>query len=191
MIFNMAETTKPTFNKFIPTTVFDLKIYDKGIKVEDDTDALATIDSLKIANFTQEGPTKTARGGKNNAILARYGKETRLEMEDAIVNVKVLQHLMGAEIGEDGEIQIKDTFPETVKLEGTTFFIDPDTGKKIQAKFTVPNFVPDGLFNLTMEAEGDFGVIEIGGEVIADDCGNFYTIKTDGDYVCKKEEAAE
>ena len=175
------------FNKFIPTTVFDLKVYNKGTKVGPDTDALATIESLKIANFTQEGPTKTARGGKNNAILARYGKETRLEMEDAIVSADVLQYLMGAEIGEDDEIQIKDTFPEEVKLVGTTFFIDPDTGKKIEATFTVPRFFPDGLFNLTMEAEGDFGVIEIGGEVIADDCGNFYTITTDGDYVCEEE----
>ena len=182
----MAET-KPTFNKFLPTTVFDLKIFDP--KSTDPTKEEAVIESLKIANFTQEGPTKTARGGKNNAILARYGKETRLEMEDAIVNIKVLEYLMGADVSKPGEIQIKDTFPEEVRLEGTTFFIDTETGKKIEATFEVPRFFPDGLFNLTMEAEGDFGVIEIGGEVIADECGNFYTITTTGKYESKKAEA--
>lgn len=177
------------FNKFIPTTVFDLEIFDIDAGAE--AEALATIDSLKIANFTQEGPTKTARGGKNNAILARYGKETRLEMEDAIISVGALQHLMGAEVDTEGTIEIKDTFPVAVKLVGETFFIDPDTGKKIQATFTVPHFIPDGLFNLTMEAEGDFGVMEMGGEVIADDCGNFYVITTTGEYDCEKAGAAE
>ena len=185
MIFNMAELT---FNKFLPTTVFDLKVYDLEDKTQETV--LVEIDSLKIANFTQEGPTKTARGGKNNAILARYGKETRLEMEDAIISADALKHLMGAEISDDKtEIEIKDTFPVAVRLVGTTFFIDTKTGKKIKAIFTVPHFSPDGLLNLTMEAEGDFGVMEIGGEVVADDCGNFYTITTDGEYVC--EEAGE
>lgn len=180
----MADTL--TFNKFIPTTVFDLRIFKKGTTdITEETVALATIDSLKIANFTQEGPTKTARGGKNNAILARYGKETRLEMEDAIINTEALQHLMGAKIGAaDGKITIRDTFPEAVMLVGTTFFVD-GTGDKVEATFTVPHFVPDGLFNLTMEAEGDFGVIEMGGEVVADECGTFYEIGP-GVYTCKK-----
>ena len=169
-----------TFDRFIPTTVFDLQIFDLEAGAE--AEALATIDSLKIANFTQEGPTKTARGGKNNAILARYGKETRLEMEDAIINIGALQHLMGADVSVDGTIKILDTFPGAVKLVGTTFFVN-EAGDKIEVTFTVPHFIPDGLLNLTMEAEGDFGVIEIGGEVVADDCGNLYTI-TAGEYNC-------
>lgn len=46
--------------------------------------------------------------------------------------------------------------------------------------FNIHTFIPDGLLNLTMEAEGDFGVFEIGGEVVSK-CGEFYTI-TESDF---------
>lgn len=157
-------------NKFLPTTVFNVKINNELV-----------IDSLKIANFTQEGPEKTARGGINNSIIARHGKTTRLEMEDAIVTVGILEDFFGV-TKNSNTIKITDKFPGEIEIVGTTFVIDPETGDKKEATFTVPRFIPDGLLNLTMEAEGDFGVIEIGGEVIAGDCGDFYTITFGGNY---------
>lgn len=169
-----------SFTNFLPTTVFDLEVYEIG----GDNNPLFTITSLKVANFTQEGPEKTARGGKHNEIIARYGKTTRLEMEDAILSKNSLKYLFGADTETSGTIKILDTFPSSVKLVGKTFFIDPDSGNKIEATFTVPIFSPDGLLNLTMEAEGEFGIIELNGEVIADNCGNFYVITTEGAYSC-------
>ena len=180
-------TTK-TFNKFIPTTVFDIDIFKLDAEGKYTDKADATMDSLKIANFTQEGPTKTAIGGKDKSFILRYGKETRLEMEDAIMSIAALEHFMGVDTSIDGTIEITNKFPDPIRLEGKTFFID-EKGEKIEVTFTVPRFLPDGLLNITMEAEGDFAVFELSGEVLEDDCGKLYTITLDK-YTCKKEEAA-
>ena len=57
---------------------------------------LFKIDSLRISNITQEGPTKEAKGGLYAETLMRHGKTMRIEMEDVVGRIKVLQHLMGA-----------------------------------------------------------------------------------------------
>lgn len=182
----MATTT---FNKFIPTTVFDIDIFEIDAEGTAGETKVATIDSLKIANFTQEGPTKTAIGGKDKSFILRYGKETRLEMEDAIISMDSLKYFMGADVSVPGTIEITNKFPDPIKLEGKTFFID-EKGEKIEVTFTVPRFLPDGLFNLTMEAEGDFAVFELSGEVLEDKCGNLYTITLDK-YSCEQTETSE
>lgn len=231
------------------------------------TNNVFTLDTLKIANISEEGPEKTARGGINNRILARHGKTVRLEMEDAVGNVAALNYLLGAKIkaekvnneyviennvttinikvkknqktiilpnpvivdalsgkvhvsqsftikkgttdinytaGEGRDItllislntapsenetytisykfienayfSVSDRFPSRFKIEGKTYGIKKD-GTKQFLDFTFHNFLPDGLLNLTMESEGDFGVIEIGGELFPDCNWVFYEIK--------------
>lgn len=73
-------------------------------------------------------------------------------------------------------IAVGDSFPSYFKVVGTTFGIKRD-GTKQYMKFTIHRFLPDGLLNLTLEAEGDFGVMEIGGEIFPNKCGDFYTIE--------------
>lgn len=255
------------FSKFIPTTVLE-PTFIKLAKNEEGkwvrSGLMFTLDSLKISNFTEDGPEKTARGGLNNKIIAKYGKTARLEVEDAIGRSDVLQHLMAAKIikssgasivdgvthtsiaklekgseqiiigfeteitgleksanGESGwtavaggsytkkdgdsvivlgtavventeyyrvsykkyssyDIQITDLFPGRYAIEGKTFFLQG--GEKKWVNFFVNMFVPDGLLSLTMEAEGDFGVFEIGGELIPNCQGELYII-SESNYV--------
>ena len=50
---------------------------------------------LKTANVTQEGPTKTVTGGQSASPLIKYGKTSRLEMQDALGNAEAMEALMG------------------------------------------------------------------------------------------------
>jgi hypothetical protein len=203
-----------------------------------------TLDTLRISNFTQEGPTKTAKGGLNAEVVMRFGKTARLEMEDVIGRIAVLRGLMGVEnvsttlvedfvdtfygdgsnkkfilshapstivsatvdgspatYAYDGNILIFDTAPDLnepviitydyqaaesiavtekfagmFEIKGKTFVVNQSTGNREYIEITVHKFLPDSLLNVTMEAEGDFGVMNIAGELFTNDCGVFYTI---------------
>ena len=59
-------------------------------------DRLCRIDTLKVANATQEGPTKTITGGQYTNPLIKFGKTSRLEMQDALGNAEAIEALGGA-----------------------------------------------------------------------------------------------
>ena len=216
---------------------------------------LFTIDSLRISNITQEGPSKTVKGGLYANTQMRYGKTMRLEMEDVVGRIEVLKELMGANFvnGEDTvtrsdeavyiayeadlkiytvqyeiasglivtkngatvvatsannvvtldagvtvakgdvikivynysdfgveKLQITDKFAPAVKIMGQTFVIDSITGNKQWVQIHIPKFLPDSVFEQTMEAEGDFGAMNIAGDILANDCGVFYEFLVDG-----------
>ena len=251
--FALVTVMKPTFYES-----------NNGVK---GNDALFTLDSLRISNFTQEGPTKTAKGGYNGNTILRYGKTMRLEMEDVIGQVAALEALMGivsksvstpsnpvageyttiaaaaqtvwalanyktivqASVkmyingvldtdatfvvsGTDSNIitvtggvvtagqtvtftfnhstpttasyAVTDKFATAKYIEGTTYVIDPVTGTKQWIKISIPMFLPDSLWNMTMEAEGDFGVMSIAGEIQANDCGEFYFLGDELNHNC-------
>lgn len=244
----MALSTK--LDRFAFVTVMKPTIYVLDAEGTE-TGTSFVLDSLRISNITQEGPSKTAKGGLFANTLLRYGKTTRLEMEDVIGRSDVLLYLLGAtskttevlthtdtfvasalnekvyilthEVkspytivakvngAEDGsavldadhktvimnaaiaagntitvaysydaptKISITNKFNLAVKIVGSTFVID-ENGDKQWVYITIPKFLPDSLFNMTMEAEGDFGVISLAGEVQANDCGEFYYFSDD------------
>lgn len=242
-----STTLEQALARFGTVTVLEPTFYPLGSEIEFGS---FTLDTLRISNFTQEGPTKTAKGGLNAEIVMRYGKTARLEMEDVVGRAAVLRGLMGAKNGEaepssakvekffgDGEtrtfvlkhptaaittitvdgdpetafshdgrtvifnvapavnlpieitynygapesLHITEKFNGMYRIEGRTFVINQSTGEREYVKITVHKFLPDSLLNLTMEAEGDFGVINIGGELFTNDCGVFYTIELDND----------
>ena len=230
-------------------TVMDVKVYESNNGARG-TDLGITLDSLRVANITQEGPTKTAKGGLYANTLARYGKTMRLEMEDVIGRIEALKYFMGVqessastesgfaetaiasttagqvielthtpsanlvitadptattlvlntdyfvngkyvtivgvetnvEITYDyevyGKYSITDKFSSAKYLEGTTFVID-ESGNKQWIKIVIPSFLPDSTFNLNMESEGNFGVININGKVKANACGEFMYLADD------------
>lgn len=123
-----------------------------------------------------EGPTKTAKAGLHAKTILKYGKTMRLEMEDVLFSTFALEKLFGAKAGTiDDSLLINDAFPGPVKVVGKTFGVGPD-GAKQWITITIHKFLPDALLNLTLEAEGDFSVMAIGGEIQPNACGEFYTI---------------
>lgn len=132
------------------------------------------LDTLKIANFTQEGPTKTITGGQYANPLVKYGKTMTCEMQDALGRAATMVEFFGCDYNEaNGRLSVTDRFPGAFALEGDTFFIDQKTGEKVDVHILIPQFLPEAILTLTQDAEGDATVFDLNGSVnvtrIADD----------------------
>lgn len=143
---------------------------------------LARLDTLKIANATQEGPTKTVSGGQYSNPLIKFGKSMRLEMQDALGSAKALDALCGTvsegvgasdatgtapmDYSSIHALHVTEDFNGPKLIVGDTFFIDQITGQQISALIVFYQFLPDSIFNLTQDAEGDATVFDMNGDVL-------------------------
>lgn len=187
----MAKLTydiRAMLRKFGVVTVMDVKAYKAELHKEDveatqeiagyskgEWDAKTTLektplfelDTLKIANINQEGPTKTITGGQNADTLLKYGKTLTIEMQEALGRYDVLEHIYGVNYAPNHQIAtFTDRFPAEITLVGTTFVIDQATGAKQPIHIIIPRFLGDGIFNLTQDAEGDATVFDLNGNVL-------------------------
>lgn len=174
--------------KFGVVTVMDVEAYEtklfaekqeaadgKAAYAKGEWDALKTLaekpaftlDTLKIANINQEGPTKTITGGQNADTLLKYGKTLTIEMQDGLGRYDVLDAIYGVNFSKNHQIAaFTDRFPKEYTLVGTTFVIDQATGAKQPIRIVIPRFLGDGIFNLTQDAEGDATVFDLNGNVL-------------------------
>lgn len=138
---------------------------------------ICRIDTLKIANATQEGPSKTVTGGQYSNPLIKFGKSMRLEMQDALGDARALDALCGTvseAAAADGAVDydqvyavhVTEDFNGPKTLVGDTFFIDQKSGQQVKAKIIFYQFLPDSIFNLTQDAEGDATVFDMNGDVL-------------------------
>jgi hypothetical protein len=138
---------------------------------------LATLDTLKIANATQEGPTKTITGGQYANPLIKFGKSMRLEMQDALGRADALDALCGTvsemqaasgalEYTKVHAIHVTEDFNSVKTIVGDTFFISQTNGQQIPVKIIFYQFLPDSIFNLTQDAEGDATVFDMNGDLL-------------------------
>ena len=143
-------------------------------------DAIATLDTLKIANATQEGPTKTVTGGQYANPLIKFGKSMRLEMQDALGSANALDALCGTVSETEGSgvdytkvhaLHVTADFNSVKTIVGDTFFIDQKTGQQVPVKIIFYQFLPDSLFNLTQDAEGDATVFDMNGDLLTTTIG--------------------
>jgi len=133
------------------------------------------LDTLKTSNITEEGPTKTVTGGQNSSPLLKFGKTARLEMQDALGNAEALEALGGMTVEytdanlQQGRIAVhaSDAFSGAKTILGESFFIDQDTGAQVDVYILIYQFLPDSIFNLTQDAEGDATVFDMNGDLIA------------------------
>lgn len=136
---------------------------------------ICTLDTLKVANLSVEGPSKTITGGQYSNPLIKFGKTARLEMQDALGNAKAIEALCGGIVEYTKETDGKDpiaalhygedfTGPKTII--GKSFFIDQKTGAQVPVTIIFYQFLPDSLFNLTQDAEGDAAVFDMNGDLL-------------------------
>ena len=123
------------------------------------------LDTLKIANFTQEGPTKTVTGGQYANPLIKYGKTMTCEMQDALGRAATMVEFFGCEYVDGERLTVTDKFPGAFAIEGETFFINQKTGEKENVYIFIPQFTPDAILTLTQDAEGDATVFDLNGTV--------------------------
>ena len=183
----MAAKTLSDAGNLAFVTVMDIDVYtpiiqetwtpgDYLYEKEDES-----IKCLTISNITQEGPRKEIRGGRNAEPCVRYGKTMRLEMEDAVMRKDLLVKLFGAKIEDAGtateKISFTEKFPTSMMLVGRTKLIDQASGDAVEVQLVLYRFLPDGVTDLTMESEGDIGVISIAGELFSNSSNEFFTIE--------------
>ena len=142
------------------------------------TGLLCTLDTLKIANVTIEGPSKTVTGGQYSNPLIKFGKSARLEMQDALGNVGAIDALCGGVVETTttandytkvSALHVGEDFNGPRTIIGDSFFIDQKTGQQVKVKIIFYQFLPDSLFNLTQDAEGDATVFDMNGDLMTTD----------------------
>ncbi len=148
------------------------------LDVEANGTLLTKLDTLKIANVSQEGPTKTITGGQYANPLIKFGKTARLEMQDALGNAMALDALCGTISETDGEypdadgvyaLHVGGDFEGPKTIIGDSFFIDQKSGQQVKVKIIFYQFLPDSLFNLTQDSEGDATVFDMNGDLLVTD----------------------
>lgn len=138
---------------------------------------LCTLDTLKVANLSVEGPSKTVTGGQYSNPLIKFGKSARLEMQDALGNAKAIEALCGGIVeytkgskdNSDNSIaalHYGEDFTGPKTIIGKSFFIDQKSGAQVPVKIIFYQFLPDSLFNLTQDAEGDATVFDMNGDLL-------------------------
>lgn len=156
----------------------------KDATEDGDTEAdFIYLDTLKVSSINAEGPSKTATGGMAADTLLKYGKKFTVEMTDAMGRYDVLNELYGSDISDGNDIlAITDRFPGEKTLVGDTFVIDQKTGYKQPIHIVIPRFLGDGIFNLTMDAEGDVTTFDLNGDVLRYESEGVGQIDSDGKY---------
>ena len=157
------------FTDNTPKTVTEIQTAIKAAK------ALCNLDTLKIANITVDGPSKTVTGGQYANPLIKFGKSARLEMQDALGNAHAIDALCGGieeyDEGEGNNKTIKslhygEDFEGPKTIVGHSFFIDQKTGQQVPVQIIFFQFLPDSIFNLTQDAEGDASVFDMNGDLM-------------------------
>ena len=150
--------------------------YDIASLVESTTDLpLCTLDTLKTANVTVDGPDKTVNGGQYANPLIKFGKSARLEIQDALGNSAALEALSGgiqewkwesSKAGDLSGLHFGEDFSGPKLIIGDSFFIEQKTGNQVPVKIIFYQFLPDSLFNLTQDSEGDATVFDMNGDLL-------------------------
>ena len=180
---NSASFDSMMKNGFGVVTVMNAKVYDapeasvlKGLTAYEiyerskTMQLLCEIDTFKVANVTEEGPSKTVTGGRYSNPLIKFGKSARLEMQDALGRAAAIDALCGG-IMETEDLAVAglhfgEDFVGPKMIVGDSFFIDRKTGQQVKVKIIFYQFLPDSIFNLTQDAEGDATVFDMNGDLL-------------------------
>ena len=180
---NNASFDSKMKNGFGIVTVMNAKVYDapeasvlKGLTAYEiyerskTMQLLCEIDTFKVANVTEEGPSKTVTGGRYSNPLIKFGKSARLEMQDALGRAAAIDALCGG-IMETEDLAVTglhfgEDFVGPKMIVGDSFFIDRKTGQQVKVKIIFYQFLPDSIFNLTQDAEGDATVFDMNGDLL-------------------------
>ena len=112
------------------------------------------LDTLKIANLTQEGPTKEIKGGKYANSLIKFGKTTTAEIQDALGRASTLVRFFGADY--NGGVQKTYTITDTIVGDGTATAFYIMKGKIPAGKIATATWTAsEGEIQTKAAGEGD------------------------------------
>ena len=146
---------------------------------------LCELKTLKIANVTLDGPSKTVTGGQYANPLIKFGKTATMEIQDALGNADAIEYLggglvehfhdkpSGSETHDDADddgyrdvLHIGTDFASAKTILGETFFIDQKSGRQVPVTIIFYQFLPNSTFNLTQASDGDATVFDMNGDLL-------------------------
>ena len=94
-------------------------------------------------------------------------------MQDALGNAAAIEALTGG-VQEFNDTTIVglhfgEDFAGPKMIIGDSFFIDRISGQQVKVKIVFYQFLPDSIFNLTQDAEGDATVFDMNGDLLTTD----------------------
>ena len=156
-----------------PDTETGLTPYNFYKILTKELEPLFTLDTLKISNITIEGPSKTISGGRYNNPIIKWGKTARLEIRDALGHIDAIDALCGGIAERTGGskgnyigLHVGEDFNTPKIIVGDTFFIDQKNQQQVPVVIMFYKFLPDSLFNLTQDAEGDASTFDMNGALL-------------------------
>ena len=156
-----------------PDTETGLTPYNFYKILTQELEPLFTLDTLKISNITIEGPSKTISGGRYNNPIIKWGKTARLEIQDALGHIDAIDALCGGIAERTGNskgnyigLHVGEDFNTPKIIVGDTFFIDQKNQQQVPVVIMFYKFLPDSLFNLTQDAEGDASTFDMNGALL-------------------------
>ena len=156
-----------------PDTETGLTPYNFYKILTQELEPLFTLDTLKISNITIEGPSKTISGGRYNNPIIKWGKTARLEIQDALGHIDAIDALCGGIAERTGGskgnyigLHVGEDFNTPKIIVGDTFFIDQKNQQQVPVVIMFYKFLPDSLFNLTQDAEGDASTFDMDGALL-------------------------
>lgn len=156
-----------------PDTETGLTPYNFYKILTKELEPLFTLDTLKISNITIEGPSKTISGGRYNNPIIKWGKTARLEIQDALGHIDAIDALCGGIAEHTGNskgnyigLHVGEDFNTPKIIVGDTFFIDQKNQQQVPVVIMFYKFLPDSLFNLTQDAEGDASTFDMNGALL-------------------------
>ena len=108
----------------------------------------------------------------NNPII-KWGKTARLEIQDALGHIDAIDALCGGIAEHTGNskgnyigLHVGEDFNTPKIIVGDTFFIDQKNQQQVPVVIMFYKFLPDSLFNLTQDAEGDASTFDMNGALL-------------------------
>ena len=128
----------------------ELEVFRNSVKIKEDSE-----NGYEIAD--------------NGRVLILHG-DAQSNMYDDLYKIRYFPK-------ESAGISIQKSFAGSFKIEGSVLLLGKD-GKRRPGRIIVNHFVPDSLFHLQMETDGDFATFDLSGEVFSTN-GMFYEILND------------
>ena len=161
-------------DKFGVVDVMDAKLY-KAVTTTDGewdnvstftADPIAVLDTLTVTNINCEGPIKEIKGGRGGQTLLKYGKTYTFEATDVLGRYGVLTGIFGAQAaGNKNYLTVTDKFAPLMTLVGETQVVDKDTGVRQLIKIVIPYLLPNSIFNLAQQSDGDASTFDLSGMI--------------------------
>ena len=122
------------------------------------------LNTLKVSNIKQEAATKVFNIGINAMPFIKWGKNVKIEIQDALGKESVLRKFLNFVPDANNNLYIDHNFMvKPLFLEGRAPIINPYNGMVQDMYIQIPCFIPESTSNLIFDSGSNVGVFNLNG----------------------------